>query len=101
MYMPIRVPLGLNLTWAQCPPAQQPRHDTQGCLKSCESESVSHSWQHTLDSNLYPWNPPGKDTGVGGHSLLQGIFLTQGSNPGLPHCRQSLYQMRAAREAPS
>ena len=33
----------------------------------------------------------------GGHSLLQGIFLTQGSNPGLPHCRQSLYQMRAAR----
>ena len=34
---------------------------------------------------------PGKDTGVGGHALLQGIFLTQGLNPGLPHCRQILY----------
>ena len=33
---------------------------------------------------------PGKSTGVGCHFLLQGIFLTQGSNPGLPHCRQTL-----------
>ena len=31
---------------------------------------------------------PGKNTGVGCHFLLQGIFPTQGSNPGLPHCRQ-------------
>ena len=37
------------------------------------------------------WNFPGKNTGVGGHSLLQGIFLTQGSNPGLLHGRQILY----------
>jgi len=35
-----------------------------------------------------PWNSPGKDTGVG--SLLQGIFLTQGLNLGLLHCRQIL-----------
>ena len=34
-----------------------------------------------------PWNSPGQDTGVGSLSLLQGIFQTQGSNPGLPHCR--------------
>ena len=34
---------------------------------------------------------PGKKTGVGCHSLLHGIFPTQGSNPGLPHCRQILY----------
>ena len=34
---------------------------------------------------------PGKNTGVGCHTLLQGIFLTQGSNPGLLHCRQILY----------
>ena len=40
---------------------------------------------------LSPWNFPGKSTGVGCHFLLQGIFLTQGSNPGLPHCRQTLY----------
>ena len=36
---------------------------------------------------------PGKDTGVGCHSLLQGIFLTLGSNPGLPHCRWLLYHL--------
>ena len=34
---------------------------------------------------------PGKNSGVGCHALLQGIFPTQGSNPGLPHCRQILY----------
>ena len=32
----------------------------------------------------------GKNTGVGCHSLLQSIFPTQGSNPGLPHCRRLL-----------
>ena len=34
---------------------------------------------------LCPWSSPGKNTGVGSHSLLQGIFPTQGSNPGLLH----------------
>ena len=36
---------------------------------------------------------PGKDTGVGCHFLLQGIFPTQGSNPGLLHCGQILYRL--------
>ena len=36
---------------------------------------------------------PGQNTGVGGHSLLQRIFPTQGSNPGLPHRRQTLYRL--------
>ena len=36
---------------------------------------------------------PGKNTGVGCHALLQGIFPTQGLNPGLPHCRLILYQL--------
>ena len=45
-----------------------------------------------------PWNSPGKNTGVGSHVLLQGIFLIQGSNPGLLHCRQILY-IWATREA--
>ena len=40
-----------------------------------------------------PWNSPGQDTGVGTLSLLQGIFPTQGLNPGLPHCRQNLYRL--------
>ena len=40
---------------------------------------------------LCPWNSPSKNTGVGCHFLFQEIFLTQGSNLGLLHCRQILY----------
>ena len=40
-----------------------------------------------------PWNSLGQITGVGSLSLLQGIFPTQGSNPGLPRCRWILYQL--------
>ena len=40
-----------------------------------------------------PWSSPGQNTGVGSLSLLQGVFPTQGSNSGLPHCRQILYQL--------
>ena len=40
---------------------------------------------------LCPWNSPDTNTGVGSHSLLQEIFLTQGLNPGLLHCRWILY----------
>ena len=49
----------------------------------------------TLSSNqlLCPWDCPGKNTGVGCRALLQGIFPTQGSNPGLPHCRRILYHL--------
>ena len=39
------------------------------------------------------WNSPGQNTGVGSISFLQGIFPTQGSNPGLLHWRQILYQL--------
>ena len=61
------------------------------------TESESHSvmcdslWLYGLYS---PWNSPGQNTGVGTLSLLQWIFPTQGSNPGLPHCRWILYQLR-------
>ena len=47
-------------------------------------------WPHGLYN---PWNYPGQNTGVGSLSLLQGIFPTQGSSPGLPHCRRFLYQL--------
>ena len=47
-------------------------------------------WSHGLYS---PWNSPGQNTGEGRLSLLQEIFSTQGSNTGLPHCRQILYQL--------
>ena len=48
---------------------------------------------HGLQSTrlLCPWDFPGKDTGVGCHFLLWGIFPIQGSNPCLLHCRQTLY----------
>ena len=70
------------------------------CILS-ESESVSHwvvsdsLWPHGLwpAKLLCPWNSPGKNTGVGCHFLLQGIFPTQGLNPGLLHCSQILYQL--------
>ena len=42
---------------------------------------------------LCPWDSPGKNIGVGCPFLLQGIFLTQGSNLGPLHCRQILYQL--------
>ena len=59
-----------------------------------ESESRSVVSNSLWPCGLYrPWNSPGQDTRVGSCSLLQGIFPTQGSNPGLPHCRWILYQL--------
>ena len=60
---------------------------------SLESEGCSVV-SDSLDYGLYsPWNYPGQNTGVGSCSLLQGIFPTQRSNPGLLHCRWFLYQL--------
>ena len=42
---------------------------------------------------LPPWDSPGKSIGVGCHFLLQGIFLIQGLNSGLLHCRQILHYL--------
>ena len=55
---------------------------SQSCLTLCDPMDFSR-----------PWNFPGQNTGVGGLSLLQEIFPTQGSNSGLPHCRRILYQL--------
>ena len=52
----------------------------QSCLTLCNPNSRL----------LSPWDSPGKNTGVRCHALLQGIFPTQGLNPGLLHCRQIL-----------
>ena len=70
-----------------------------------ETENVSCSvvpdslQPHGLQSTrlLYPWNSPGKNTGLSCHFLLQGIFPNQGSNPSLLcllHCRWSLCPLR-------
>ena len=58
----------------------------------CAVSLVTQSCPTLCDDVQYsPWNSPGKNTGMGCHALLQGIFPTQGSNPGLPHCRWILY----------
>ena len=73
---------------------------TSGCMwllctgKDSESKSLSVVSDSLRPHGLYsPWNSPGQNTGMGSLSLLQGIFPTQGSNPGLPHCKWILYQL--------
>ena len=53
------------------------------------------SWRSLSPVRLFatPWTSAGQNTGVGSRSLLQGIFPTQGLNPGLLHCRWILYQL--------
>ena len=59
-----------------------------------ESESHSVVSDSQQPHGLYsPWNSPGQNTGVSSLSLRQGIFPTQGLNPGLLHCRQILNQL--------
>ena len=60
---------------------------TQSCPTLCEPMGYS-----PLGSSVHG-DSPGKNIGVGCHALLQGIFPTQESNPGLSHCRQILYYL--------
>ena len=55
--------------------------DAQLCPSLCDPRDSS------------PWNSPGQNTGVGSLPILQGIFPTQGSNPGLLHRRQILSRL--------
>src|SRR5574341_498781 len=58
------------------------------------SESCSVLSNSLRPHGLYsPWNSPGQNTGVGSLSLFQGLFPTQGLNPGLPHCSRIFYQL--------
>ena len=62
----------------------------QSCLTLCDPVDYGppgSSWPTRL---LSPWDFPSKNTGVGCHFLLQGIFPTQGSNPVLLHCKHLL-----------
>ena len=63
-------------------------------LFSLSKVKVSQSCLTLCDPMDCPWNSPSQNTGMGSLSLLQGSFPTQGSNPGLPHCRWVLYQLR-------
>ena len=84
---------------------------TQSCLTLCDPMDCRllcprflHPWNFPGESpgmvaisfsrgSSWSWNFPGKSIGVGIHFHLQGIFPTQGSNLGLPHCGQTLYRL--------
>ena len=62
--------------------------------KGCEVWKSLHRVRLFATLWIYsPWNSPGQKTGVGSPSLLQGIFPTQGSSPGLLHYKWILYQL--------
>ena len=70
-----------------------------GCKESNLTEQlkvkvkVTQSCPTLCDPMDCPWNSPGQNTGLGSLSLLQGMFPTQGLNPGFLHCRWILYQL--------
>ena len=71
--------------WTALPPPLHICSIYEGESRSVVSNSL---WPHRL---YRPRNSPGQNTGVGSHSFLQGIFPSQGWNPGLPRCRWFLY----------
>ena len=88
----------LHPTAPSLPPHFLPLNHKYACLfHTCESISCSVVsdclWPHGLWSTRLAWDFPGKNTGVGSHSLLQVIFPTQRWNLGLLHCRQILYSL--------
>ena len=59
----------------------------QSCLNLCDTMGCS------LPGSSVHGDTPGKNTGVGCHSLLQGFFPTQESNQGILHCNRIFYQL--------
>ena len=64
------------------------------CLVVQSCPTLCNPIDCSLPGSSVHGNSPGKNTGVGCHALLQGIFPTQGSSPGLLHCRWTLYHLR-------
>ena len=62
------------------------------CLVTKSCPTLATSWVVAHQAPC-PWDFPGKNTGLGSHSVLQGIFPNHGSNLGLLHCRQILYHL--------
>ena len=80
MPSPILVSLHLSAVLLALPPKVKV---AQSCPTLCDP----------MDCIYSPWNSSDQNTGVGSHSLLQGIFPTKGSKPGFLHCRWTLYQL--------
>ena len=80
-------------------------HPVSGRRRPSSVESLELHWEvwsescSVMSDSLWPlglcspWNSPGQNTGGGSLSLFQGIFPTQGLNPGLPYCRWILFQL--------
>ena len=73
-----------------------PEHSLEGlllnlCLVAQLCPNLCDPMDCSLPGPSVHGDSPGKNTGVGCHALLHGIFPTQGSNPGLSQCRQILY----------
>ena len=63
------------------------------CLVAQSCPTLWDPMDCSLSGSSVHGDSPGKNTEVGCHVLLQGIFPTQGSNPGLLHCRRILYKL--------
>ena len=88
------------LTWDHCIFRRKRKIKHPGLTASCMASEVAQSFPtlcNPMDSSLpqasLSMGFSRQEAGVGCHFLLQGIFPTQGSNPGLSHCRQTLYHL--------
>ena len=82
------------MRWTKLEPIIQSEISQKVKCKYCMKVKVTQSCLTLQPHGLYsPWNSPSQNTGAGSLCLFQGIFSTQGSNLGLPHCRWILYCM--------
>ena len=72
---------------------QWPVYTTMLCLVTQLCLTVCNPMDYSLPGSSVHGDSPGKNTGVGCHALLQGIFSIHGLNPGLPHCSWILYHL--------
>ena len=90
-FYPGTLPWGVHTPLSQDGPWSEGFWEKQASLWSGIGYQVTNC--HVWLCNPRDYSLPGKNTGVGWHFLLLGIFLTQGSNPGLLHCGQILYEL--------
>ena len=80
----------MNKPWWE---AGHPRMHLVLCLVTQSCPNLCNPMDCSLPGSSVHRGSPGKNTGPSCHALLLGIFLTQGSNPGLLHCRWILYHL--------
>ena len=72
---------------------RQLRHALLSCSVVSDSWTLGNCMDCSPPGSSVHGDSPSENTGEGGHASLQGIFPTQGSNPGLLHCRQIIYHL--------